>query len=349
MTARDRRTDHPTRRAVLAFAAGTFVVSAAGGLFRRAGSLVRRSLPVMGTFADIAVVHDDRAAAERAIDAAFAELLAVDREMSRFRADSDVGRANRDAARHAVDVSAATASVLALALRVADASDGAFDPCLGRAVRLWDVTRRHAPPSAEQVAALAGRRLYESLDLDVAHRRVRFADADVSLDLGGIAKGWAVDRAADALRRAGITRAFVNVGGDLVALGRSQDGDPWRVGVADPLRPGELLTTLDLEDGAVATSGDSEQHFDVDGRRYHHLLDPSTGAPRATTSHSLSVTAATCALADASATAFFGRDPDASRRSLARLAPDARLLAPDTRSPGPHSSAQDAPHHPSRG
>ncbi|MCB9896401.1 MAG: FAD:protein FMN transferase [Planctomycetes bacterium] len=323
----------PTRRAVLAFAAGAFVVGAAGGLFRRRGSLVRRTLPVMGTFADLAVVCDDRVVAERALDAAFAELLAVDAAMSRFRDDSDVGRANADAARRAVAVSPATASVLAEALRVAEASDGAFDPCLGRAVQLWDVTHRRAPPSDALVEAFANRRLYASLELDAAGRRVRFADADASLDLGGIAKGWAVDRAADALRRAGITRAFVNVGGDLVAIGRSEDGDPWTVGVADPLRPGQIVATLEVEDGAVATSGDSEQHFDAGGRRYHHLLDPSTGAPRATSAHSLTVAADTCVLADAAATAFFGRDADASARVLRRLDAHARLVLPASPSP----------------
>ena len=120
---------------------------------------------------------------------------------------------------------------------------------------------------------------------------------------------------------------FVNVGGDLVALGSSPDGAPWRVGVADPLHRGQLLTTLSLQDGAVATSGDAEQHFVHGGRRYHHLIDPATGSPRQTSSHSLTVAAPTCLAADAAATALFAREHHDGPQWLSRLDPQARVIA----------------------
>lgn len=324
---------HGTRRGFLACASGAFVLACLPSvLSHRRQRLVRRCLPIMGTVADVVVVHDDEARAQRAIDKAYAALRHADRLLSRFSRTSDVGRANTAAATGAVQVCDDTADVLLAAQRWAVASNGAFDPCLGRASGAWDVSHRIAPLREEQIASLAGQRLYAALDVTRCSTpgsgaMVRFANPDVSLDLGGIGKGWAVDRAADALRSAGMERAFVNVGGDLVALGSSLDGDPWRVGVADPLRSGQLLTTLSLQDGAVATSGDAEQYFVHGGRRYHHLIDPATGAPRLTSAHSLTVTAPTCLAADAAATALFGRDALYARDLLGKIEPSAQVIA----------------------
>ncbi|MHC5212433.1 MAG: FAD:protein FMN transferase [Planctomycetota bacterium] len=319
-----------TRRQVLACAAGAFVVAGLPPLFARGRRRVwRRSLPIMGTFADLTVVHDDRATALAAIDAAFAELRRTDALLSRFRADSDVGRANAGAAQRAVEVGPEAAEVLDAALAWAAGSDGRFDPALGRMTALWSVNERTAPPSADQVAALAGRRLHTELDLRRTSRgaRVRFASTDVALDLGGIGKGWGVDRAASALRAFGVTRGFVNVGGDLVALGTSAEDAPWRVGVRDPRDPTAILGTLDLVDAAVATSGDAEQRFLHGGRRYHHLLDPATGEPVLTHARSLTVRAPRCLDADAAATAFFGLDAGSAQVGLARLAPGAAIVS----------------------
>jgi thiamine biosynthesis lipoprotein len=224
--------------------------------------------------------------------------------MSRFRADSEVGVANREAAHAAVPEGPATRRVLEEALAWAEATDGAFDPCLGRATGLWDVNRRKEPPPGEEVRALAGRRLYEGLDLGRAS--VRFADSDVAIDLGAIGKGWAVDRAVDALRAAGVSDAIVNLGGDLYAMGESEDGDPWRIGVRSAADPSRCDRVLEVRDEAVATSGDYLQGFRSGGVLYHHLLDPATGAPVRAPRHSLSIAAPTCTAADAAATAVFG-------------------------------------------
>ena len=323
---------HGTRRQLLALASGAFLLACLPSLLsRRRHRLVRRCLPIMGTIADVVVVHDDEGLAQRAIDKAFAELRYADRLLSRFAHTSDVGRANADAATRAVHVCDDTADVLRTAQRWAAASDGAFDPCLGLASSLWDVSHRKAPPPRENIASLAGQRLYGALEVTRCRTpgtgaMVRFASPEVSLDLGGIGKGWAVDRAADALRVAGMERAFVNVGGDLVALGSSPSGKPWQVGVADPLHRGQLLTTLSLQDGAVATSGDAEQHFVHGGRRYHHLIDPATAAPRLTSSHSLTVAAPTCLAADAAATALFGREHNDGPSWLNRMEAEARVI-----------------------
>jgi thiamine biosynthesis lipoprotein len=310
------------RRTFLALGAGAFAVALLPWGRRR---LFRRTIPVMGTIAEVAVVHDDAAAAQGAIDAAFAELRLVDATMSRFSASSDVGRLNQGGAGGPVPVSAETARVLDEALRWARATDGRFDPCIGRAVELWDVNRRREPPPREAVGRLAGRRLYRALDVDTWRGSpvARFADAEVAVDLGGIAKGHAVDRAVDALRERGIDRAFVNAGGDLYAMGASEDNDPWQVGIqlaSDPSRIGRVIA---VEDRAVATSGDYLQGFRFGGRRYHHILDPFSGEPWRTDGRSLTIVADRCVDADAAATAFFG-EPDPAA-ALRRAAPGARV------------------------
>jgi FAD:protein FMN transferase len=319
----------PSRRDFLRLGIGAFVVAAVPwSIARRREHAARRTIPVMGTVAEVAVVHRDPAVAQAAIDAAFAELRRVEATMSRFRADSDVGRANLGAAAEPVAVSAATAVVLAEALRWAGASDGLFDPAFGRAVALWDVGHRHAPPERAEVLRLAGLRLFRYLEVGQrgAEATVRFHEPDLAIDLGGIAKGYAVDRAVEALRARGIRHALVNAGGDLYALGRSPEGDPWEVGIQSPSDPRALAATLLLEDQAVATSGDYRQGFDFDGRRFHHLLDPGTAEPRRASVHSLTVAAATCMSADVAATTVFGCAAAEADRILAAAAPGARII-----------------------
>jgi thiamine biosynthesis lipoprotein len=316
----------PTRREVLVLGVGALAVAAVPLVGRR--RVVRRTVPVMGTLAEIAVFHDDRAAAQAAIDAAIDELRQVDRWMTRFDAASDVGRANLGAAHDAVVISPATAGVVASAIGWAEASDGWFDPCLFRAIEVWDVGNREAPPPAAAFGRLAGRRLYRHLDLDTLRGQpaVRFGDTDVGLDLGGIAKGYGVDRAVAALRARGMRDAIVNVGGDLYAMGTGEDGDAWHVGVRSPHRPDDLVTTLPVRDQAVATSGSYLQYFESRGRRYHHLLDPETATPRACEMQSLTISAQNCVTADAAGTALFGRDPADATRVLAAHAPDAAVV-----------------------
>jgi len=316
---------HPTRRELLLLGVGAFVVAAWPSSGRR--SVIRRSVPVMGTVADFAVVHGDRVRAQEAINAAIAELQQVERCMTRFDPESDVGRANRAAATEATTVSLATAAVIAAALDWADASDGAFDPCLARTIEAWDVTHRSDPPPPAAYERLAGRRLYRALDVATwrGQPALRFRDPDVGLDLGGIAKGYGVDRAVAALRQHGISHAIVNVGGDLYAIGSAEDGDPWRVGVRSPDQPDRIVATLEVRDRAIATSGTYLQYFESGGHRYHHLMNPDTAAPRVCTMKSLTVSADSCMAADAAATALFGGTDADTDRVLAQLALSARI------------------------
>ncbi len=299
---------NPDRRDFLALGVGALAVATLPKVLRRGPSLVRRRIPVMGTVAEVAVLHRDDAWAQKGIDAAFAELRRVDATMSRFRPDSDVGRVNL-ASGTAVDVSTATADVLVAALGWSALTGGRLDPCLGAAVELWDVGHRSVLPSDSDVERFANRGLWRALEVEPGDvPRVRLHAPEAHLDLGGIAKGYGVDRAADALRDMGIFQALVNVGGDLVALGADADGEPWRVGVRSPDQADAVAQVLEVADAAVATSGDYLQYFEQAGRRYHHLLDPDTGEPRRTRMRSLTVQAERCVHADAAATALFGAD-----------------------------------------
>ena len=319
----------PSRRDVILLGVGAFAVVAAPIWHARWRSLVRRSVPVMGTIAEIGVVHRDERYAHGAIDAAIARLRYVERIMTRFDVSSDVGRVNQRGDREPTQISPATACVVGESLRWAESSEGAFDPCLGRVAELWDIGRRVAPPAAEQIRRLAGRRPYRTLDLDEwrGNPVVRFSEPDVAIDLGGIAKGYGVDQSVAVLRGWGIEDGLVNVGGDLYALGNSEDGDPWVIGVRSPQDPAEVADRLEVSNEAVATSGDYLRFFRHNGRQYHHLFDPATAAPRESAVHSVTVAAGDCMTADAAATAVFGMDASKADRLLRVRAAGARIAS----------------------
>lgn len=307
----------PSRRDVLFLGVGGFI-AAVPFARRNPVTLVRRNVLTMGTIAEFAVAHRDPLVANAAIDRAIESLRFVDNTMSRFKPSSDVGRANLRAGHAPISVCGETMDVLNESLRWAEDSGGVFDPCLGRAIQLWDVAHRHEPPATADVTSLANRQLYRKLDVSFyrGNHVVRFDDPDVRIDLGAIAKGYAVDRAVATLRAAGIEQALVGAGGDVYALGTSPSGDPWHVGIQSPDDRETLAGSLSLQDAAVATSGDYQQFFVHGNRRYHHLLDPLTAAPTATSRRSISVVADTCMAADAGATvAFASAKPD---RILAR-------------------------------
>lgn len=315
----------PNRREFLTLAAGAFAVAAVPFAARRRARLHARSLPVMGTTAEIAVLHGDARYAQQAMLAAHRELQRIEFSMTRFSAASDIGRANGMAGRQRVAIAPETALVIQSALAWAGATDGGFDPALARVVDLWDVKHRHTRPAAEQVRRLAGRRLYRSIDVD--ERSVFVREPDALIDLGGIACGYGVDRAVAVLREWGIYNGYINVGGDIYALGHAADGEPWQVGVRSPDDPNALIATIALSDAAIATSGDYEQGFTYGGRRYHHIIDPASAEPRLTRTHTVTVVADQCVDADAASTAVFGLSAAAAQRVLALRAPSSRIVA----------------------
>ena len=314
------------RRQFITIGVGAFVVAGLplGIGRRRQPRTIKRSIPVMGTIATFAVVHEDVAVAERAIDAAIAELRRVDRTMTRFSNESDIGRANLFSGQP-VSVERDTAFVIAEALRWANLTGGAFDPAIGGIVQAWDVTHRHEPPRRELIEPLAGQALYKAVEVDAS--RVFFHDARARIDLGAIAKGFAVDRAVEALRANGVRNAVVEAGGDLYAMGKAVDGDDWQIGIQAPDDDRALAAMVPASDCAIATSGTYRQFFRYRGQRYHHLMDPRTAAPRATPVRSLTVRADRCMHADVAATALYGMSVADANALLARATPGARVEA----------------------
>ena len=338
MTETDNTPRLPHRREFLAAGIGAFIVASVPLARRDRRRVVRRTLPVMAT-----VVHPDAAWANRAIDAAMAELVRVERLMSRFQANSDIGRANAFAAHSPVSITRETYEVIGRALRWASASDGAFDPGVGRVVELWDVAHRHEPPAAALVRRLEGRQFYRNIELGTEQGTPAIAvgdsrpleqlveifltSPDVHLDLGGIACGYAVDLAVESLRRWGIHDALVNVSGDIFALGSAPDGSPWRIGIRSPFDALASIAEVEVTDRAVATSGDYEQFFMHRGARYHHLMDPELASPRRSPMRTVTVVADRCCDADAASTAVFGMDGAAAHDLLSTLSPGATVVA----------------------
>ncbi len=317
-----------SRREFLAIGTGAFVVAALPLAGSRRERVIRRTMPVMGTIAEFAVVHRNPGRAHLAIDAAMAELVRIETMMTRFKAGSDIGRANQFASRRAIAVTPETALVVNAALAWAGATSGRYDPAIGRAVALWNVNHRHVPPGSADVARFSMRSLYSKVEVGTGANGpvLVYHDADVGLDLGSIGKGYAVDRAASVLRDHGMRGGLISVGGDLVSIGSSADGSPWRVGIQDPSDPGRTIDSIEITEGAVATSGTYAQRFVYAGRSYHHLLDPYTGAPRATTVRSFTVRSDTCMHADAAATAAYGLDVTAARSLFASCSPETEVV-----------------------
>lgn len=247
---------------------------AAAGL--SAGAWYSREEAIMGTSVRVELWSQERGAAESAMAAVMDEMHRVDRAMSPYKADSELSRINRDAAGGPVVVSRELFVLLGRSLEFSRLSRGAFDITYASAGHLYDY-REHIRPDAEALAQACAAIGYQYLRLDESTCTVRFLRPGMRIDLGGFAKGYAVDSGAALLRRRGFGHAIVTAGGDSHIVG-DRGGRPWTIGVRDPRRPGELAAVLPLKDVAVSTSGDYERYFDEDGVRFHHILDPRTGA-----------------------------------------------------------------------
>lgn len=229
----------------------------------------------MGTAIRVELWSESRENGEAAIRAVMAEMHRIDQAMSPFRPESDLSRINREAAGADVPVSEELFHLLACANEFSRLSDGAFDITFASAGHLYDY-RQAVRPDDEALARAREAVGWERLQLDARRRTVRFGRAGMRIDLGGFAKGHAVEMGAAILRRHGIAHAIVSAGGDSRVIG-DRRGRPWTIGIRHPRRADEVVAMLPLEDVAISTSGDYERYFEVDGERCHHLIDPRTG------------------------------------------------------------------------
>jgi thiamine biosynthesis lipoprotein len=240
---------------------------------------------VMGTFAHIVAVAENTGTAKKCIRAALEEIHKVDNHMSDYKNDSEISRVNSQAYEKAVKLSESTYEVLQRSIEFSKMTDGAFDVTIGPLVSLFRKAKESkVAPTEQQIAQAKSKVGFEKLKLDNENRTVRFSEKGMLLDLGGIAKGYAIDKAIEAARRCGAIGAMIDIGGDVRCFGLPPKGrDHWLIGLQDPnsaiegMEGGGLRLVLKATNEAIATSGDYQQFVIIEGKRYSHIMDRRTG------------------------------------------------------------------------
>ena len=292
-----------TRRRMIAI-----VATAAGSAFLTGGRTAQAADPVrwhgsaLGAQVSIEIYHPDRAEALRLVDRCVLDVRRLEQQFSLYRTDSDICALNRTGI--LVSPDADMVALLEASLRFADLTDGAFDPTVQP---LWQLYADHFSSERPEPEGPSPQKLTETMakvgrsGLLVSGDRVALVKRGAAITLNCIAQGYATDRVVERLRGAGLSATLVNIG-EIRAIGPRPDGTPWRVGLADPDRPGVLTETVDLVDRAVATSAGAGFRFDSKGR-FTHLFDPATGRSPSLY-RTVSVIAPTATEADALSTAF---------------------------------------------
>jgi len=263
---------------------------------------IRRTQFIMGTLVEITVSHADTNVVHLATTQAFDEMKRVEALMSTYLPDSEVSQINNAAGKEAVAVSPELLKVIEEGIRWGEKSDGLFDITIHPLVDLWDFDGEgKSVPNPEAIEDALG--LVNFRDIRITGNKALLTREGMAINLGGIAKGYAVDRAIDILRGL-VPNGIINAGGDLYAFGQREPGHPWVIGLQHPRKPQEVLASFALQNRGVATSGDYQRYFMQKGKRFHHILNPETGMP-ADGAVSVTVLANSVMEADALSTAVF--------------------------------------------
>ena len=214
-------------------------------------------------------------------DKGFSVLKEIDDKMSATKETSEITAINNASGKSSVKVSDDTSYVISKGIQYGETTEGKFDISVGPLVKLWGINTDHARiPSEEEIKSTLQLIGYKNIILDETKKEVMLKLEGMSLDLGGIAKGYAGDAVADMLKNNGVKHAIINLGGSVVVIGPKPNGDNWKIGIQDPAEPrGDYLGILSVSNKAIATSGISERYFIENGVRYHHIMDTSTGYP----------------------------------------------------------------------
>jgi thiamine biosynthesis lipoprotein len=264
---------------------------------------------VMGTFARVVVIAKDSDDAGKCIESAFAQINKVDDSMSDYKSDSEISRVNREGFRKAVKLSQSTYDVLQRSIEFSELTDGAFDITVGPLVELFrEAKEKNVLAEQDEIDDAKSKVGFEKLKLDNENRTVQFTVEGMQLDLGGIAKGYAVDKAVETMQSRGAISGMVDLGGDIRCFGAPLKGrDHWVIGLQNPdigrdSAGPEVLLKLKMTNGAIATSGDYQQYILIEGKRYSHIIDRKTGTSSEGLS-SVTIIADNATNADALATA----------------------------------------------
>jgi thiamine biosynthesis lipoprotein len=237
---------------------------------------------VFGTLVDVSIYGEPEARARELTDHVLADFQGLHNQLHAWQTGSDLNQLNQAfaASSKPTNISAELADIITNATALSTQSGGLFNPAIGKLIKAWGFQRDEFTPVKIDKTAITDlvKADPQLTDIVIANNTAYSKNPAVQLDLGGYAKGYALDRAASYLRSQGVKNALINVGGNIIALG--QHGDkPWRVGIQHPRKPGPIAT-LDLADGwAIGTSGDYQRYFELDGQRYCHIIDPRNGYP----------------------------------------------------------------------
>ena len=233
---------------------------------------------LLGTLVEVTVSGpSDKARA--AAEAVFDEIKLVE-DLTSFRKPSGLTTVNDSAGNGPTKPDRQLLELIDAALRTAKSTGGAFDPTVGVLCRLWSFSGGEPRlPNPSEIAGVISKVGWNRVKLDFSEGTALLPERGMALDLGGIAKGYALDRAAAVLKKHEVSSALVNAGGDVLVVGEKEPGKPWRIGVQDPRNPREVVAVAALKDRVIMTSGDYERSFFKDGKRYHHILNPATGYP----------------------------------------------------------------------
>ena len=230
---------------------------------------------IMGTAIHVELWHENKETAEKNIQRVFDEMRRIDLLMSPYKKDSEVSLINADAAKHPVKISSELFNLIKKSLNISKLSNGAFDITFASVGYLYDYRKRQKPTKEEINERLKSIN-YRNIKLDNIKQTIFFTQANTRIDLGGIAKGHAVDNAIKLLQQHGIKQAMISAGGDTRIIG-DKKGRPWYVGIQHPRIKKESAVILPLSQTAISTSGDYERYFIKDNIRHHHIIKPSTG------------------------------------------------------------------------
>nr|WP_321304871.1 FAD:protein FMN transferase [uncultured Sphaerochaeta sp.] len=263
-----------------------------------------QSFLMLGTVCKITIYDHP---SDEAFSAAFDRIREIENHMSLHTDSSEIALVNANAGKDAVQVSPDTFAVIEKALEIARQSGGAFDPTIAPLVQAWDIGGENARrPPDEEIATLLPLVDYTKVELNAEAYEVYLPEEGMALDLGGIAKGYAADEVKQILLDHGVNKAIVNLGGNVLTLGRKPDESLWRIGIQDPNDGrGAYVMIVELEDTSLVTSGPYERFLEFEGETYHHILDTKTGFPVESDFTSVSIITQSSFLADALSTSVY--------------------------------------------
>ena len=236
----------------------------------------RLPFKAMGSACEVVLASHTQNEAESMAKLAIDEVLRIERKYSRYTTDSVIAKINQQAGRGALQCDDETWALFQFASQLFDKSDGLFDITSGVLRQAWDFKKPEVPTSQklEVLLPLVGWQKVVLQDQSIA-----LPLAGMEVDLGGFGKEYAADRAAQVLKEKGVTHGYVNLAGDMRFLGPKSTGEPWMIGIQDPRARDQVVATLPITQGGLATSGDYERYFELNGQRYCHVLNPKTGMP----------------------------------------------------------------------